>query len=305
MHASHSADPSGNVYAVLDGWSALSVAGPDAVRFVQSFCTNDVAALAVGDSCEAFFTDVKAHVLAYGVVARLAETLVVVLSSAGADALCAHLDRYLIREQVTLQTLSDQQLLLLGCTVDPKITASVVTVVAAGWPAGVRFAIVPATAVTGVVHQLEQVAKPLDAEALERQRIAWGIPRDGVDVDARNLPQEVDRNEHAISFKKGCYLGQEPVARIDALGRVNWLLRGVRIEGPAPASGTALREAQITAQADEKSVGRITSSAATASGAIALAYLRREHATVGLRVRVNGVAAIVESLPMIVREASP
>ena len=125
-------------------------------------------------------------------------------------------------------------------------------------------------------------------EEFEQIRIALHVPLDGVDVDDRNLPQEVDRNTLAISFKKGCYLGQEPVARIDALGRVNWQLRCVRIEGPAPLPGVELT-------LGEKPVGRVTSIVATESGSLALAYVRREHSSAGSELRVDGLRATVAS----------
>lgn len=271
----------GNVYAPLPDWSALSVTGPDAATFLQNFCTNDVAGLKPGEACEAFFTEVKAHVLAYAIVARSDHGFLCVLSSDRAAQLAAHLDRYLIREDVELGVI-DEPLTLLGAGyADTDAPAAA----AAGWGAGCRVAI-------GSIA-IDDQATRLSTDQLDWLRITLGVPRDGIDVDERNLPQEVDRNEQAISFTKGCFLGQEPVARIDALGRVNWLLRGVSVTGGPAAAGD-----ELFADGVEKSVGRITSSATAGDRVIALAYLRREHAAAENRLTINGAAATVHSLPM-------
>lgn len=271
----------GASYASLPDWSAVHVTGADAGAFLQNFCTNDIAALVPGAACEAFFTDVKAHIIAYAIVARDDEGFVCVLSSDRATTLAEHLDRYLIREDAQLDVV-DAPLWLVGA----RTSADAGFVYpAAGWGAGVCMAI---------GDRDWGDASPIDPTLLERVRIALGVPRDGVDVDTRNLPQEVDRNEQAISFTKGCYLGQEPVARIDALGRVNWLLRGVRNDGePVPAG------AELFCPETGKSVGRVTSSAATSEGAIGLAYVRREHADDGTPLKTAEGSATVHRVPML------
>lgn len=258
-------------YAQVQGWSLVEASGPDAGKFLQSFCTNDVQRLSDGESCEAMFTDVKARVLAYGWVARrAAEHFEILLASDRAESLLEHLDRYLIREQVELKArLCDLVAIgkLDGGTLLPAFGTEVRVRLGEGSPpAGTSMAI----------------------EEFQELRIRLGVPFDGIDVDEQNLPQEVDRNQQAISFTKGCYLGQEPVARIDALGRVNWLLRGLEIEGSASTS-------EITSEG--KVVGRITSKAVVGSGAVALGYLRREHAEPGNAVQVGGAKATVTGFP--------
>jgi folate-binding protein YgfZ len=92
-----------------------------------------------------------------------------------------------------------------------------------------------------------------DPDALHSLRVENVTPWNGLDVTVDNLPQEVDRDEKAISFDKGCYLGQETVARLDAIGRVNWLLRGfLAPSGHEPQAGDSV-------QVDGKPVARITS----------------------------------------------
>ncbi|TWT99779.1 putative global regulator [Botrimarina colliarenosi] len=258
-------------YALCPGWSAVEASGPDAGAFLQNFCTNDVLALADGASCEAMFTDVKAHVLAYTWVARLdAERYVALLMSGRAEELRAHLDRYLIRERVELR-LALPEPWTIAATTQPLWSVPL-----DAFGAGV----------TASLAAPPNDLSPLADDDFHRLRIGLGIPLDGVDVDDRNLPQEVDRNEQAISFRKGCYLGQEPVARIDALGRVNWLLRRVEVDGPPPAHGAELA-------ADGKVIGRITSCVATENGSLALAYVRREQSHRGAMLTVGELTARV------------
>src|SRR5438046_8506879 len=104
-------------------------------------------------------------------------------------------------------------------------------------------------------------------------RIEAGYPLYGRDITDKNLPQEIDRDRLAISFTKGCYLGQETVARIDALGHVNRLLRGIKfLTSAIPERGTEL-------QSGGKVVGHVTSSCwSPGIGApLALGFLRRGH----------------------------
>jgi len=131
-------------------------------------------------------------------------------------------------------------------------------------------------------------------DAVETCRIESGMPKYAVDITDANLPQEINRNEQAISFTKGCYLGQETVARIDALGHVNRLLVGVKMESSTvPESGVELT-------VGEKVVGKVTSS--TYSPALklplALAFVRREHATDGTKLTLEAGTAEVCSLPV-------
>lgn len=279
-------------FAVVEGWSGVDATGPDAVGFLQGFCTNDVARLADGESCEAMFTDVKAHVVAHGWVCRVTpERCVVAVASDRGEGLLRHLDRYLIRERVELRP-------ALGSFAVVGESLGLRAHQERGVPGGrlqgdLEFLLATNDEANEITASLEQEGRRrLTEEEFELRRIALGVPIDGVDVDERNLPQELDRNEHAISFTKGCYLGQEPVARIDALGRVNWLLRGLVIEsGERPKEGAAVNDG-------EKQVGRITSSVESDGRVVALAYLRREHAEPGTRLSVAGATATVRAFPI-------
>jgi folate-binding protein YgfZ len=100
--------------------------------------------------------------------------------------------------------------------------------------------------------------------------VELGVPRDGAEVDETVLPAETGLVERTVSFSKGCYVGQEPVARLHYRGHPNRLLRRLLLRGPdAPAL-----PAEVVAGG--RTVGRVTSVAALGSGARGLAYVRRE-----------------------------
>src|ERR671910_678266 len=134
-------------------------------------------------------------------------------------------------------------------------------------------------------------AVPAGEDAAEVRRVETGRPRYGIDLDAGVIPQEAGLNERAVSFEKGCYVGQETVARLHFRGKPNRHLRGLRLTAPA-SPGAALR-------LGEKEVGRVGSAVVSPRfGPIALALVRRE-ASVGdtLAVGEDGVTAEVIELP--------
>jgi folate-binding protein YgfZ len=145
---------------------------------------------------------------------------------------------------------------------------------------------------------LEAGALPVNEEAAEVLRVESGEPVYGIDVDDSVLLPEL-RREDLISYTKGCYIGQELVARVKYRGHVNRALAGLRLEGDTvPAAGTPV-------MAEGKEIGRLTSSARSlALGVpIALGYLRREHLEPGAPVAVGGgeplIPARVAALPFV------
>jgi folate-binding protein YgfZ len=115
-------------------------------------------------------------------------------------------------------------------------------------------------------------------------RIACNWPWFGSEISEQNLPQEIDRDSLAISFTKGCYLGQETIARLDALGQIQKKLSRLEIDTVEPLSGAKVESL------DGKEVGWVTSDAMDGSGAkrIAFAFLRRGSFVSGTSLRVNG-----------------
>ncbi len=244
-------------------WSMLRVVGPDAGSFLQNLSTNDIKLLQIGAACESLFTNVKAKVMAHAVVGRVAESdYAVVVTSPRAAQLAEHLDKYHIREDLTL----DVQQGLLPCL---------------AWfqpPQDSRqgFLVPALQAWLTIEDQHPGSGSPIAADDFHAFRIQRRFPLDGLDVDERNLPQELSRDAALISFDKGCYLGQETVARIDALGHVNQLLVILKAETNAELSvGHSLR-------AGDREVGRVTS--VSPSAKVSLAYVRREHAEPGSKL---------------------
>jgi folate-binding protein YgfZ len=257
--------PGGGGAAVRGRAALVWVEGPDAAGFLHGLLSNDVAALAPGGACRALLLDAKGHLQAEIRVRRDADdAFTLVLDPEGADAVAATLERYHFSEDLDI----------LG----PE-GVEVVTV--AGAPEEVARGAdlaVPATlpgawdlVVSDAAAEIARLGLPeAPSEALEMARVAAGVPRVGVDTGPSTLVQEAGLEDVAVSFDKGCYLGQETVARAQFRGRVNRVLRGLSLPGaPPPAGARVLREG--------REVGRLTSAAVTPDlGAIGLAVLRRE-----------------------------
>jgi tRNA-modifying protein YgfZ len=136
-------------------------------------------------------------------------------------------------------------------------------------------------------------AEPISEATAECLRIERGRPRYGIDLDDTVIPQEAGLNDRAVSFQKGCYVGQETVARLFYRGKPNRQLRGLRLQEPVPPGADVI--------AGERVVGRLTSVAASPRlGEIGLALIRRE-APPGSAVAVGdaGVAGEVVELPFL------
>ncbi len=258
------------------GWALLRqdtvvATQADAVRFVDNFVTAAVSQLPISGGSEAFFTDVRGWVLALATILRTEEGLEIVADAGLGSRLREHLDRYHIREQVSLVDASAETAAVL--VAGPAAAATVTLLIGpeAVLPAaeldhltvpreGGPLRIVRATAagagrgcdgfwIRGSRRAIDAVAAAfkaaglpeLDEAALEAARIGAGYPA-ATDIPEKTLPQELGRDQRAISFTKGCYLGQETVARLDALGHVNRQLVLVAIESPEPPACPAAIE---------------------------------------------------------------
>ena len=254
----------------LTGWTRVTATGADAAKFLQSFCTNDVLKSLGPDGpggCEAFFTSEKARVLGHGWVLRGEGGAVEFVGTPGqGPQLIAHLSKYALMEDASF---ADRTGGPVSYTPPRPITGDQPPLT--DWLDGGSFSLGP----------VPPGAAPLN----EERRIAAKLPRHGVDVGPDRLAMEADR-PWAICYTKGCYLGQEPVARVRALGRVNKLLRGFRLAfppgPPSPTGGAAV-------VAGDAEVGTVTS----AAGHVALGYVKRAHAEPGTAVTAGGAAAVV------------
>lgn len=279
----------------------IEVTGDDRASFLHNLSTNDVKGLSPGSGCEAFLLNARGHVLAHVFILCRPESLVVETVAGQSEFLLNHLNRYLIREKVELhdrtadwgellvagnQTAEVLKDILTGDLPAERLQNAELTVAGASVIAA-RVEMTPAPGylllasadMTTSVHEslLSHGAMLCEQDAFDAARIEAGFPLYGIDISDGNLPQEIGRDALAISFKKGCYLGQETVARIDALGHVNKTLVRLRCEGTeVPPPDTELRAA-------EQLVGNVTSAAFSprAGAALALGYVRRGHTPPG------------------------
>jgi folate-binding protein YgfZ len=271
----------GRAVVELTGWSSISVTGAGRQRFLNNFCTNDVNRLVPGACCEAFFTNVKGKVVGHGVVHCRDAEMVFVGVPDQASRLVEHLDRYVIREDVTLRDTTEERcyLLVVGDTAGENLCETI------PWNlicrSDSKIYEVDSRELSDVVRSLTAKEFAVVGQgAFDAARIAAGMPFYGVDLNEENLPQEVGRDRDAINFTKGCYLGQETVARIDALGHVNQRLVGLRfIASDVPAAGTEVTR-------DGRIVGSVTSAAFSPEldAPLALAMVRREANSPGTRL---------------------
>lgn len=295
----------------------IEFTGMDCARFLHNLCTNDIVRLQPGTGCEAFVTNVQGKTVGYIYVFRDTDSIVVDTVPRQGESLMAHFDRYHIREDVQLRDQSASwKALLLSGQASPRLLADESVEVPAEYlcHGGVvlfgqhvslrRVEITGATAflisgeqdaVARISQRMTDVgAEPCGQTAFDMARIETGSPLFGRDISDQNLPQEVNRDDRAISFDKGCYLGQETVARIDALGHVNRTLRGVKFGGDdVPEAGSELRVGGQPAV-------RITSAAFSPKldAPLALGYVRRKHSTPGTRLATDAGDVEVVSLPV-------
>ncbi|MCE9631580.1 MAG: hypothetical protein K8S94_12810 [Planctomycetia bacterium] len=278
----------------LPGHGVLLATGRDAVRFVDNFTTAALSRLDVGQGAEGFFTDSRGWVIALASILRTADGLWIDAAPGTAPRLRDHLEHYHIREDVALADASADRasVLIAGPRSADWIAARAAAPVPArlfdhvgillggidvhlarmDWCGPDCFLVQLAATDEHAFRQwLEAEGLPrADAAAFECARIENRYPLPG-DIPDKTLPQELDRTARAISFTKGCYLGQETVARLDALGHVNRTLALVAIEGPPPPAGTPVTWG-------DEVVGTMTSScpSAAGAGAIGLAILHRK-----------------------------
>jgi folate-binding protein YgfZ len=225
----------------------VRVAGPDAADYLQRMVSNDVEALAAGDACPALLLTAKARVIAPLVVLRRGDDDFLLLTEPGlGDVVRSHLTRMRVRAQ---------------CDIDPEEHESVLVF---GSSDGF------ATDWLAAREALDAGLQPtLSVEELELRRIESAVPRWEREIDGRILPAEAGLDQTHVSFSKGCYPGQEPVARLHFRGHPNRGLRVVELDEVPEYDAPLLH--------DGREVGRVTSAARREDGTVVgLAYVRTE-----------------------------
>src|SRR5262245_13751730 len=300
----------------------MTVTGRDRQAFLQGMLTNDVKALAPGQGTAAAFLDAHGKVMALLFVYALEDRLLLELPAGLTAKTLGALDHFLISGQAYFQV-ADETFAILPLqgprasdVVTPRAQPTVdlaplahTEITVAGAPVRVihrREAGVPGFHLWTVAEHREALwrtlteagATPVGMRALDQHRVEAGVPWYGRDVDETVILPET-RLEHLVSYTKGCYIGQEVVARVKYRGHVNRALSGLALEGDrVVASG-----ARVTA--DGKDVGRITSAVWSPAlrRPIALGYVRREHFEPDSSVTVEdagrSVAAKVSALPFV------
>jgi tRNA-modifying protein YgfZ len=270
----------------------IDVTGPDAAEYLQGQVTNDVLALSPGDSNYAALLDPKAHIQAdMRIFCASPAELWLDTEPDARDTVLSHLRMYKIGRQVEVADRTDARAILSLIGPESAEVAGRVNADARIVPTELGVDLLTDAAGRDVlrVMVLAAGAREVCADAAEVVRVEHGIPRHGVDMGAGNLPGEAGIVERAVSFTKGCYIGQEPVARMHHRGRPNRRLRGLRLEAETPAGAPVV--------AGGKEVGRLTSSAVSPRlGPIGLAILRRE-VEAGDEVAAGDVRATVVELP--------
>ena len=312
----------GAVFAA--GFRALIAAtGEDRVAFLQGMLSNDVTALAPGQGLLAAFLTQQGKVVSDLRVYAHADRLLLDVMSWRRAALQEGLERFIVADDVELSSAAEVPLLglegplaraiageALGIAELPRapygharaaFQGAPVLVIAASEVdgAGILLAGAPECAVALFDACQEAGAQPLGMQALNILRVEAGVPWSGIDMDDTTLIMEAGRTA-ALSFTKGCYLGQEVVERIAARGHVNRQLAGVVLDGPAvPAPGARVL-------VDTQEVGYVTSAVRSEALArpIALAMMQCKHSTPGERVMIDSggavLAASVSPLPFAV-----
>jgi len=295
--------------------TVLRFQGKDRCRVFNNLCTQDLRTLTDGQALETFVTDVKGRTFGHGIAVAVDDEAFFVTVPDQGNKLVPHFDRYIIREDAVVSDVSnDTQFWLFQ---DRATAAKAFAISSEG---------VPSSAIATIVELDEQRVVLLhapwigpdsilalvpsgcmDEKMIQRlgsewkqsdmvHRSAWELARIeafwpwyGIDMDDRHLPQEVNRDGSSISFNKGCYLGQETIARLDMLGKVQKKLVKINVDLDE------CLKTQTSIQADGKEVGTICSAASDPknSRCVALAYVKRSHFASGQVLNIDGHAGTV------------
>jgi glycine cleavage system T protein len=300
----------------------LRLLGKDRVEFLNGMVTNDVMHLAPGRGCYAALTTAKAKMLSDARIYCLEDSLLLDIEPEAVEKVKKHLDFYIISSDVTIEDLTESWgMLSLFGPESPGILSKAVSVSGLP-PAELDFIktrietadlliarnemtgedgfdiFAPKEVLAPMFRKLTDAgARPIGQQAVETLRVEAGIPRYGVDMDESHFPMEAGLTERAVSETKGCYIGQETIARALAQGHMNRFLAGLAIEGTAvPERGSEIR-------AGDRAVGSVTSAvfSPTLGRVIAIGIIHRDFSKPGTAVSVrsggNPLTATVTKLP--------
>jgi len=268
--------------AVALGRDVLRVSGPDAVQYLQGQLSQDVAALGLGESADSLVLTPQGKLDALVRVTRCAtDDLIIDVDGGFGESVVARLERFKLRVKVIVERVAWRCVALRGPGV-PALMESTGTSDGTVLSPAFSWNGVTGTDLLGPSPEVPDGVRACSAEAWESVRVEAGIPVMGAELDERTIAAEAELLERAVSFTKGCYTGQELVARLDARGnRVARHLRGLVVTGPeAPPAGVPVGSEIVV---DGKVVGSVTSSAWSPALArhVALGYVHRAVAVPG------------------------
>jgi tRNA-modifying protein YgfZ len=305
----------GSVVVRRDDRGVLSVSGQDRLAWLQGLLTNDVEKLQPGDSCYAAYLTPQGRMISDMRVINREDRTLLEVPGVLAESLCAKLDSLLFTEDAQIADLSGSVAVIdvIGpaASLPPGAAgAAIATAVDSmyGVPSVTMFVDV-ADAGGVLAAAVDAGAISTTLETLDVLRIEAGVPLFLVDMDEHTIPLEAGIEGRAVSFTKGCYVGQEVIVRVvqRGHGRVAKKLVGLRFEaGASPHAGDILRR-------DEREVGRITSAAWSPSlhRPIALAYVHRDFLQPGTTMLAHAadgaalIPATVVTLPFVGAQAEP
>ena len=285
----------------------IRMSGKDRQRFLNGMISNEVKSLQPGNGAWALFLDIKGHVQADMKVYAFPDHFLIVTQPYVADRLVKALDRYIISENVQMTDVTEQlamlqilgpnsEALLRSASLPDKPYSFASATIADRQVQIIRLTVGYALLMNAVDASavLNELNGPLiGRKAFEIYRVESGMALLDIDVEETNFPQE-RRWDGALNFQKGCYLGQEVMARIDAQGHVNKFLVGFAGESSMQRGDKIYK--------DEKEVGKITSAVHSLklNQPFGMGYVRRELANEGETVTVgeNRTTAIVKRLPI-------
>jgi folate-binding protein YgfZ len=277
----------------------LRVVGKDRVSFLQGMISNDVESLPVGDQMYAVLLTAKGSMICDARVLKRESDVLLELEAGRGSKAKATLERYIVSEDVeVVDSRHDFGVLALAGPraealsarfVDPAVQVLRDDVLGAS----ARRLLIAADHLADVAERLltgaaESGVQPAGMQVYEVVRVENRVPRYGIDMDEQTIPLEANL-QRAISYTKGCYLGQEIIARATYRGHVNRLLQGLIVDGELPPPRTALLR-------DGKAVGFITSAVRPfdRGAVLALGYVHRDSCAAGTRLQVEsgGIAQV-------------
>jgi len=284
--------PTGGTIVDRSDRGFVRVTGPDALTFLQALVSADLDALADGDAAPSLLLHPQGKLdVAFRLVRVAADDLWLDTDPGLAPQLVASLTRFKVRVDAVLTDRSDEWGML--TVLESRGVPESENVRAVPTPWGVDL-LGPSAEIDDLAARFVGLgAAAVSLDAWDAFRIEQGLPVQPFDVDDSTIPQEAELELDAVSFTKGCFLGQELVCRIDSRGHVNRFLRRLTaIDGARPARGTEIVAAG-------KVVGSVTSVTPEGAASLALGYVRREidpGATVELRGATGTATAVVAPL---------